>query len=59
MEGKTEQIFVQKLLKEIAGQLHISIEIKSRENSNSAQVIMKDTVTSATKFYVKKDVTNG
>lgn len=52
MEGKTEQIFVKKLLTEIAGKLHISIEIKSREKSNSAQVIMKDPVTSATKFYV-------
>jgi hypothetical protein len=52
VEGKTEQIFVKKLLTEIAGKLHISIEIKSRKNSNSAKVIMKDTVTSATKFYV-------
>ncbi|MBD2133589.1 MAG: DUF4276 family protein [Sphaerospermopsis kisseleviana] len=52
VEGKTEQIFVKKLLTEIAGKLHISIEIKSREKSNSAQVIMKDPVTSATKFYV-------
>ena len=52
VEGKTEQIFVKKLLTEIAGKLHIFIEIKSRENSNSAKVIMKDSVTSATKFYV-------
>ncbi|WP_071188403.1 DUF4276 family protein [Trichormus sp. NMC-1] len=52
VEGKTEQIFVKKLLTEIAGKLHIFIEIKSRKNSNSAKVIMKDSVTSVTKFYV-------
>ncbi|NET71852.1 MAG: DUF4276 family protein [Sphaerospermopsis sp. SIO1G2] len=52
VEGKTEQIFVKKLLTEIAGKLNISIEIRSRENSNSAQIMMKDPVTSVTKFYV-------
>lgn len=50
--GQAEQIFVRTLLTEIAGKLHISIEIKSREKSNSAKVIMKDPVTSTTRFYV-------
>ncbi|MBS9387767.1 MAG: DUF4276 family protein [Dolichospermum sp. WA123] len=52
VEGKTEQIFVAKLLREIAGKFQISIEIKSRQGINFDQVIMKDSVTSETKFYV-------
>ncbi len=52
VEGKTEQIFVQKLLREIAGKFKISIEIQSRQGNNRAKVIMKDAVTSETKFYV-------
>jgi hypothetical protein len=34
VEGKTEQIFVAKLLREIAGKFQISIEIKSRQGIN-------------------------
>ena len=52
VEGKTEQIFVAKLLREIAGKFQISIEIKSRQGINFDKVIMKDSVTSETKFYV-------
>ncbi|BAZ88072.1 DUF4276 family protein [Dolichospermum compactum] len=52
VEGKTEQIFVAKLLREIAGKFQISIEIKSRQGINFDNVIMKDSVTSETKFYV-------
>lgn len=52
VEGKTEQIFVAKLLKEIAGKFKISIEIKSRQGINFDKVIMKDPVTSITRFYV-------
>jgi Domain of unknown function (DUF4276) len=52
VEGKTEQIFVARLLREIAGKFQISIEIKSRQGINFDQVIMKDSVTSETKFYV-------
>lgn len=52
VEGKTEQIFVEKLLREIAGQLNISIEIQSQERSKFAKLIMKDPITATTKFYV-------
>ncbi|MBD2386270.1 DUF4276 family protein [Cylindrospermum sp. FACHB-282] len=52
VEGKTEQIFVKKLLREIAGRSNISIEIQSKEGHKIATLIMKDSVTSATKFYV-------
>jgi hypothetical protein len=52
VEGKTEQIFVAKLLKEIAGKFKISIEIKSRQGINFDKVIMKDPVTFITRFYV-------
>ncbi|MDB9437525.1 DUF4276 family protein [Dolichospermum lemmermannii CS-548] len=52
VEGKTEQIFVAKLLREIAGKFQMTIEIKSRQGSNLPKVIMKDSVTSETKFYV-------
>jgi hypothetical protein len=52
VEGKTEQIFVAKLLREIAGKFQISIEVKSRQGINFDKVIMKDSVTSETKFYV-------
>ncbi|MBO1063707.1 MULTISPECIES: DUF4276 family protein [Nostocales] len=41
VEGKTEQIFVAKLLREIAGKFQISIEIKSRQGINFDKVIMK------------------
>jgi hypothetical protein len=52
VEGQTEQIFVEKLLKEIAGIINISIEIQSKEGRNFATLIMKDTITSTTIFYV-------
>ncbi|MGM3304850.1 DUF4276 family protein [Anabaena sp. WFMT] len=52
VEGLTEQIFVEKLLKEIAGIINISIEIQSKEGRNFATLIMKYPVTCATKFYV-------
>ena len=52
VEGKTEQIFVNKLLREIAGTINISIEIQSQEGRKFVEVIMKDIETSATKFFV-------
>ncbi len=52
VEGKTEQIFVNKLLREIAGTINISIEIQSQERRKFVEVIMKDIETSATKFFV-------
>ncbi|WP_413175317.1 DUF4276 family protein [Anabaena azotica] len=52
VEGQTEQIFVEKLLREVAGKNQIAIEIKSQEGRKFAQVIMTDAVTAATKFYV-------
>jgi hypothetical protein len=52
VEGKTEQIFVNKLLREIAGTINISIEIQSQEGRKFVEVIIKDIETSATKFFV-------
>jgi hypothetical protein len=52
VEGQTEQIFVEKLLREIAGQMNISIEIQSQERSKFARLIMKDPITTTTKYYV-------
>ena len=55
VEGQTEQIFVQKLLKEIADKNTIAIEIRSvngRQGSRFTTVIMNDPLTTETKFYV-------
>jgi hypothetical protein len=52
VEGQTEQIFLERLLREIAGKHNISIEIKSQEKHKIATLIMRDPITSNTKFYV-------
>ncbi|WP_375468915.1 DUF4276 family protein [uncultured Nostoc sp.] len=55
VEGQTEQIFVEKLLKEIAGRNKIAIEVIA-VNGNQSQrytIVIKNAVmTSETKFYV-------
>ena len=55
VEGQTEQIFVEKLLKEIAGRNRIAIEVIA-VNGNQSQrytIVIKNAVmTSETKFYV-------
>ncbi|MBK1986590.1 DUF4276 family protein [Sphaerospermopsis aphanizomenoides BCCUSP55] len=55
VEGKTEQIFVEKLLQEIADKNSIAIEIISvnaNQNGKNISTIKAAVVTSATKFYV-------
>jgi hypothetical protein len=55
VEGQTEQIFVEKLLKEIAGRNNIAIEVRSlngKQGSRITTVIMIDPVIYTTKFYV-------
>jgi len=55
VEGQTEQIFVETLLREIVEKNHISIEIKKnfgRKNNRISNLIVTDTVTLQTRFYV-------
>jgi hypothetical protein len=55
VEGQTEQIFVEKLLKEIAGRNNIAIKVVSlngKQGSRITTVIMSDPVITTTKFYV-------
>lgn len=55
VEGQTEQIFVRKLLEEIAGKSNIAIieeKIIGRQGSRSTILIMSDTVTPQTKYYI-------
>ncbi|MBX9259331.1 DUF4276 family protein [Desmonostoc muscorum CCALA 125] len=55
VEGQTEQIFVRKLLEEIAGKNNIAIEeqsISGKLGNRITTLIMSDNITSQTKFYV-------
>ncbi|MTJ14217.1 hypothetical protein FJR11_16855 [Anabaena sp. UHCC 0187] len=55
VEGQTEQIFVEKLLKEIAGRNNISIEVRSingKQGNRITTVIASDPLISTTKFHV-------
>ncbi|MDB9453183.1 DUF4276 family protein [Dolichospermum circinale] len=55
VEGQTEQIFVEQLLKEIAGRNNISIEVRSingKQGNRITTVIASDPLISTTKFHV-------
>jgi len=55
VEGQTEQIFVENLLREIVEKNHISIEVKKisgRKKHRVSNPIVKDQVTIETRFYV-------
>ncbi|MEH2060077.1 MAG: DUF4276 family protein [Nostoc sp.] len=55
VEGQTEQIFVRTLLKEIAGKNNIAIDessVSGKLGSRITTLIMRDNITSQTKFYV-------
>lgn len=55
MEGQTEQIFVRTLLKEIAGKNNIAIDessVSGKLGNRITTLIMRDNITSQTKFYV-------
>lgn len=55
VEGQTEQIFVKKLLEEIAGRNRIAIEVQAiggKQTSRIAKVTLSDPVTSQTKFFI-------
>lgn len=55
VEGQTEQIFVEKLLKEIAGRNNIAITVVSLNGKQGKRItieIMSDPVITTTKFYV-------
>jgi len=55
VEGQTEQIFVEKLLKEIAGKNNIVIDIlllSGKRHQRNIHLIEKNNITTQTKFYV-------
>ena len=55
MEGKTEQIFIETLLQEIADKNRLAIEIISinaNQSGKDTSLIKKPVITSETKFYV-------
>ena len=52
VEGQTEQIFVKKLLEEIAGRKNIRIDIKAKDPKQIERISMTNLANNSIQYYV-------